>query len=817
MEKMRIAIWCVVLMIALPIRGQVIINELMQSNVDCMMDDLNEFPDSWVELYNSGELPVALGKYRLGLTDDATEAWTLPNSTLGAHQHYIVYCDREAKNQHTNFRLESGKHSSVYLFHEGQRVDAVIDLGKQPAPNVAYGRKNDGADEWGYQYTPTPSAANCGVLCTEILGEPVFSESGRVVTGNEQIKLSLSVPEGSPEGTVIRMTTDGSEPTRSSAEYKTSMTIKSTRTIRAKLFCYGYLSPRATTHSYIFHPRAVTLPVVSIVTDKSYFYDNKKGIYVDGNYSSNAKNYEHNWRRPINIELFEQEGAESVINQVCETRVQGGASRGSNPRSLVVYANKRFGKKRLTYEFFPDQKPGLDDFKSILLRNAGNDFDYLYMRDAIIQRTMARHTDLDWQAWRPAIFYVNGTYKGMLNIRERSTVDNIYTNYDGLEDIDMLENWDDLKTGDKENWNAFTQFYTEHGHSLEEYAQWIDWREFLNLMVMNLFYNNQDFPGNNIVMWRKRSDDGRWRFVAKDTDFGIGLYGSPANYNSIKWIYDPNYDSNRSWANQYEHTRLFRRMMDNEDFRREFIDRAAIYMGDFMNSQGTRAIWDDMYELIRKEYPHHRKLINQWWPDYHSELTTARNWLSQRPNYFYQHLKDYYGLGNLVSLTINSNLVQEDLDAVSFEFNGVRLSNGTFNGKFFVNRRVKLTSKPVDGKKVVRWSVITVTNNGTSTTEVEGENYEFDMPDCNQLIIQAQLGIDTGITTEPMLDWAWQQDGRQVVLKGLRAGVPVRVYNTQGQCLDEEVTTGDVTALTLSHRGINIVKVGNSTIKIRVD
>ena len=29
-----------------------IINELMQSNIDCWMDDLNDFPDSWVELYN---------------------------------------------------------------------------------------------------------------------------------------------------------------------------------------------------------------------------------------------------------------------------------------------------------------------------------------------------------------------------------------------------------------------------------------------------------------------------------------------------------------------------------------------------------------------------------------------------------------------------------------------------------------------------------------------------------------------------------------------------------------------------------------------
>ena len=145
-------------------------------------------------------------------------------------------------------------------------------------------------------------------------------------------------------------------------------------------------------------------------------------------------------------------------------------------KSLVVFANKRFGKKRLEYEFFPDQKPGMDNFKSIILRNAGNDFDYLYMRDAVIQRTMAGHTDLDWQAWRPAIVYINGTYKGILNIRERSTADNIYSNYDELEDIDMIENWYDVKEGDMNNWHEFEAFYTEHGHTLEEYAEWIDWR-----------------------------------------------------------------------------------------------------------------------------------------------------------------------------------------------------------------------------------------------------------------------------------------------------------------------------------------------------
>ena len=37
------------------INAQLVINELMQSNIDCIMDDLNEFPDSWVELYNMDE------------------------------------------------------------------------------------------------------------------------------------------------------------------------------------------------------------------------------------------------------------------------------------------------------------------------------------------------------------------------------------------------------------------------------------------------------------------------------------------------------------------------------------------------------------------------------------------------------------------------------------------------------------------------------------------------------------------------------------------------------------------------------------------
>ena len=55
-----------------------VINELMQSNIDCVMDDRNEFPDSWVELYNNSGETVALKDYRLGIGTKSDEAYLLP-------------------------------------------------------------------------------------------------------------------------------------------------------------------------------------------------------------------------------------------------------------------------------------------------------------------------------------------------------------------------------------------------------------------------------------------------------------------------------------------------------------------------------------------------------------------------------------------------------------------------------------------------------------------------------------------------------------------------------------------------------------------
>ena len=805
------------------IHAQLVINELMQSNIDCIMDDLNEFPDSWVELYNTGTAAVNLKDWRLGLSDKAGEAWQLSNKQIGPGEYALVFCDKVGKNLHTDFRLESGKGGSLYLFQGQTIVDKVEDLPKQPAPNIAYGRKTDGSNEWGYQLTPTPEGTNTGEVCDHdhILGEPVFSEPGKVFNGNKTFNLQLSLPEGSPEGTEIRYTTNGSEPTASSAKYTADIPITKSTSIRAKLFCNGWLSPRSTVQSYIFHDRSMTIPVISIVTDNSYLNDKKIGIFAN-NYG-HEKYQQVDWRRPLNIELFDAEGEPSQLNQLCETRITGAWSREAARKSMGIYCHKRFGKKNMEYEFFPDQCPGLTNYKSIVLRNSGNDRDYTYMRDAVCQRAMAEHADIDWQAWRPAVIYINGNYWCLLNIRERANENNILTHYDGLEDIDLIENGE-LKEGTKENYDAFTAFFNEHGHTLDEYAELMDWDEYIRITTMNLYFNNLDYPGNNNVMWRPRAEGGKWRWIAKDLDYTLGLYtnggaGGSGGYDHqiIAQWYNPDDYSLHQGANfsiTWDATRLFRRLMEDADFAREFIDRFSIYMGDFLNEKSVRAIWDPMYAMIKDEWKRHRSVVydNPWWPIFDDEQRYARNWLSKRTNEMYKQLGKQYDLGTPIPMTVNQDL--EDASALDVTFNGVPLTKGVFNGKFFADRSITLEGQAPEGQVIIGWTIVTKSSSGTDTRQIDGERCALLMPQCTNLAINAILSKSTGIDTLSKPSWIWQRDGDRLILSGVPVGTQVKLYDLKGILLRTVTSDGSEIILPLTAATLHVLRVGAKTVKL---
>jgi hypothetical protein len=271
-------------------------------------------------------------------------------------------------------------------------------------------------------------------------------------------------------------------------------------------------------------------------------------------------------------------------------------------------------------------------------------------------------------------------------------------------------------------------------------------------MVLNLFYGNIDFPGNNIVFWRPNDDykgtdlPKRWRVIIKDTDFGLGLYGRQNNYNTIDLMYHPENHPNDNWAFTEPATRLFKNMMENDELRQLFIDKCAVFMGDFMNGRGTGETIDLIKAEAMEEFVAHRDKYNPgwgWWPaDNRGEITNkfndAKKWAEGRPNHFYQHLANQWNLGTPTALTVNKTA---NLD-VALTLNGIPVTGRVFDGKYFKGQTITLSATANEEDKVVTgWKVT-----GAVRQEVAGNELTLQMP-SGTIAINPIVGVGSGIET----------------------------------------------------------------------
>ncbi|MBD5257253.1 MAG: hypothetical protein HDS52_00985 [Barnesiella sp.] len=708
------------------------INELMQSNIDEVYSG-GDFPDSWVEIYNDGPTSIRLANYRIGDSKKFEKAYVLSASVgVGAGGHTLIFCDKEDSGYHTDFRLDSGK-GELYLFNpQGEIVD-YVSYPKMPAPNVAYGRVADAADEWGYELKCTPREANGGGVTDVLLPEPVFSIPGYTSFNVRRLEeVTVSIPDGVelPADTRLYVTTDGSEPTTESPGYDKETTVRSSASmvVRAKLISSEALSPRATTHSYIYHSRDYSMPVIALNTNQEYLDDETMGIWP---------NFNNAWRRPVNVEYFYATGEPSPINQLGEFRIHGGWSRNQPQKSFAVYSNKRFGTKKYSYPFW-DDKPDVTKSKSFVLRNGGNSFGEARINDSFVQTLFGRNcANLDWQAYRPVICYFNGKYRGLYALRQRSNEDYVEDCYDGLEDIDMLENWEEIKAGDDESFKQLRALY-ESNPTYEQMAEAIDVENFANLYIANAWATNTDFPGNNIVMWRPTADGGKWRWIMKDLDF---LASNPSNYNYFDFVLLTGAHANyQGVANSRQATKLFRVMTALDEFRNPFIDRFFVYLGDFLRPAVTAALIDEQRDELAPEYVAHLACYGN--PiDYNgwvSRVASLKKWCAERSQAMPDIICDYFKLGRPVAMNI-------DGAGSSFAVNGIGVQGEMFEGKWPAGRGVTVRS----GNEATGWKVTMKHTDGTVLS------YEVPAAECSivpgnnlsslQLTAYATSGIDNVI------------------------------------------------------------------------
>lgn len=516
---------------------------------------------------------------------------------------------------------------------------------------------------------------------------PVFSHTGGFY--DEEFSLEL---DSEIEGATIYYTLDGSEPSEESNEYNDTDEISleyqnedEPVVIRAKVFTDDNNISETLTQTYFVSEtiqNRFDLPVISLSTNDEHLFDEEMGIYTD----ENAGNRGSDWERPIHIDFFEQDGSLG-FQQNGGVRIHGGATRSYDQKTLRLNADYEYDtEEKFNYNIFDGlenkvSNEPIDEFKTFLLRNSGNDWASTMFRDAMLQSLVEPLGTMDTQAYRPSIVYINGKYWGIHNIRERYDDYYLAHTYNmPREDVVILQDNGSLDSGNEDGEDHYRQmmeYIRTNGLEKETNYQHIqtlmDTDNFKDYVIAQTFFGNRDWPQGNIRYWRLNTNvykedapvghDGRWRWMLFDTDFGFGRYptnedrfGSQQDYthNMIQWVMAEldGRQGSSEWPNY-----LIRSIMANDTFKNDFLARYADLLNSHLDPTVVVRKIDSMQRQIEPEIEKH---IHRWeaiesLEAWHSDVEDMRIFAKERPKYVRQHLIDEFELSGLIDLTVNTS------------------------------------------------------------------------------------------------------------------------------------------------------------------
>ena len=679
------------------------INEIMASNTNTIPDpQFNEYGD-WVELYNPDSVSVDISGYYLTDIFSQPQKWQLPLSgvTIPARGYLIIWCDDHNTGLHANFKL-SGSGEMVGLYTSSGALVDTVSFGAQTS-DVSYGRYPDGVNTWFTFYPASPGMPNYESNITSRCPEPVFSLQGGFFPSAVTVSLSSTMP-----GSVVRYTTDGSEPKETSPVYTSPVVLDSTGVIRAKTFKLQSLPSKTVTNSYLINV-STGLPVFSLSTDPANFFSDTSGIYVAGTNgitaycSTGPRNWNQDWERPVTLEFFENDGSRAFrVN--AGVKIYGGCTRLYAEKSLAIYMRDIYGDSKINYKIFKNSY--LTEFNNLVLRNAGQDWYRTMVREGMISALIKGRMNIDQQEYRPAILFINGRYWGIHNIREKLNEHYIQYHYNiPEENLDLVEysKTPDIKSGDSVAYYEMYNFLKYHDISIDanyEIAKsMIDIDEYIDYNIAEIFCANGDWPANNVKLWRERKPDGKWRWMIYDLDYAYnGNSNGMYNTNSLRYALDSTntISTNPPWA-----TMIFRRLMTHPAFRNEFIQRMAAHIATTFEYNRTMAVLDSVRNLIAGDIPAHKLR----WPSsisfgatWDAQIDLIREFAQLRPGYMRGFFNERFGLPGSYSIQLSTN----DSTAGRIIAHTVRLGWNTAP-VFFKGVPLKLWAMPEPGYRFVRW------------------------------------------------------------------------------------------------------------------
>ena len=690
-----------------PLRSQISINEFVASNFNTISDEAGEF-DDWVELFNNSNQSIDIaGMY---LSDDLNnkKLWRISNeapevTTIPAGGFLILWFDKDVDDGplHVGAKLSAGGDNIILTASDGLTIIDFHTYGPQ-ITDISEGREIDGEEKFVSFSMTTPGESNAGAKQT--IQSPEFSINGGHYQDSVLVELgSLSDNE------VVYYTTNGSTPDTLSNQYTDPITIKNTTSLRAISLNKDGGRSRVATQTYLIDVNH-TFPIIALASNPSSFFDPSFGIF--GNTSEDIEII-------VNAEFYETDGTLG-FNNLVEAELNGSASVANNQKSIALKAKRSIGSSSFNHPIFPDIDK--DTYRSLVLRNSGQDWPITGFRDAAVSSLVRDLNDMEdiilpprllTQGYRPSICYLNGEYWGIYNIRER--IDKRYVdNHFDLDDeeIDFIHNREIVKVGDIENWRNFMHFLNERDFSdssnFADLAVWLDTEAYMDYMIFNLYIDNQDWPGNNYRRFRERRDIAQWQFFTYDLDFSFGVFtnqGVNTGYAGINTL-DGNYNIPNIKIYPYNEwgTRVFRSLAENEQWRHAFFNRTSDQLNTIFKTERVVDRIDEFLELYVPEMDQH---IDKWNvpQDQVGSANRMKDFAEKRVDIFRNHFIEVF---DDITETAKITLSTEPNQVGTINFNTLTIDEQdditAWEGLYFQDIEIPVKAIPKPGYLFEGWS-----------------------------------------------------------------------------------------------------------------
>jgi hypothetical protein len=402
-----------------------------------------------------------------------------------------------------------------------------------------------------------------------------------------------------------------------------------------------------------------------------------KGDHPDDEEHMRDWNVFQKWEYPAELAFFEND-KRLILNQVIGLKLHGGMTRTYPEKSFQLVARKKYGEKRLNYQFYPEKE--IPKFKRIVLRTSGNDFRNTRFRDAL-SAEVAEEIGLDHQSYRYCILLINGEYWGIYNIREKLNEEFLKDNYGAHPDsTDILQGYKTVEHGSGEAYEHLLHYMKYNDPAFKEnydsITKLMDVDNYMKFMIVQLFISNIDSRGN-IRFWRASNLDGRFRWILYDTDYGYGL---SMKYNA-NFLHQRTSVDNIKWYNPKWCTFIMRRLLRNPQFKVDFINQYAYYMSTSLHTDSLLNKIDHLKSLLHPEMKRHLKDRNISERRWLASAGFVEEFVTKRPDYVYKYLQKEFELYDPLLFKIYN----PQIPGTVLKISGNVFKDSVFEGKFFKN------------------------------------------------------------------------------------------------------------------------------------